>query len=334
MSEPNGTDGDMCGGVYHSRFAALAAATLLAVPVARAVASDPPSKGLHVPPGLEPSRVAWAQSSHAVRGRTVHQTLVAEMFEEAMMQVTGAGSVEAAWRTILGSQDVVGIKFDPVGAPELGTAPVVGSILIESLLRAGWTSRRIVLIDGPPQLARRYGTQPAWSGYDDEQTDFGSGKDQLAAALEQVTAIINVPSLKTDNVCGIRCSLSNISLGLLKHPARFRVNGCSPYIADIAALPEVRSKLKLCVVDALRVVCDGGPLVIESEASNEGILLISTDPVAADSVALKIVNTARRRMGLEPVARSAADVPSIADSHRKGLGIASRRGIDILREVR
>ncbi len=293
----------------------------------------PASRGLYLAPDQRPSRVAWSESSHVVSGRTVHRSLVREMLEGAIVEALETESVEAAWRTILAPDDVIGIKFDPVGARELGTAPIVGGVLIESLVRAGWLPRQIVVIDGPPELARQFGTLPSWQGYDAEPTDFGSGKDQLASVLRQVTALINVASLKTDNVTHVRCCLSNISLGLLKHPARFRIDGGSPYIADIAALKVVRSKLKLCLVDGLRVVYDAGPMAVEENTSDEGILLVSLDPVAADSVALGIVNQVRKKKDLPPIARSVADVPSIADANRKGIGIAISRGIDVVRRV-
>ena len=89
--------------------------------------------------------------------------------------------------------------------------------------------------------------------------------------------------------------------------------------------------MKLTVVDAIRTVYDGGPLVDGAKLSEEGILLVSLDFVAADSVAVGLLNQVRLRKGLPPIAASAEDVPSIADAHRRGLGIALRRGIDVVR---
>ena len=126
--------------------------------------------------------------------------------------------------------------------------------------------------------------------------------------------------------------MKNLSHGLVKHPARFHRNACSPYIADIVALPQIRSKLRLCLVDALRVVYEGGPVPTADTVSNEGIILASTDPVAADSVGLAVLNEVRRRMALSPVAQSAADIDHLAAAHQRGLGIALYRGIDVIRE--
>ena len=261
----------------------------------------------------------------------MHRTLVREMLDQALADALGVRSATQAWRKILAREDIVGIKFDPVGAREIGTSPVVGAALIDSLLEAGWTRRQIVIIDGPPELAAKFDTLPAWPGYDADPVDFGSGKDQFASVLRQITAIISVATLKTDNVTGLRCALSNVSLGFLKHPARFRENDGSPFLADVAALETIRAKLKLTVIDAIRTVYDGGPLVDGAKVSEEGILLVSLDFVAADSVAVGLLNQVRRRKGLPPIAASAEDVPSIADAHRRGLGIALRRGIDVVR---
>ena len=71
--------------------------------------------------------------------------------------------------------------------------------------------------------------------------------------------MINVPFIKTHNIAGMTCGLKNLSHALVKHPAHYHANGCSPFIGDIVAADPIRKKLKLTIVDAFRVVFQGGP---------------------------------------------------------------------------
>lgn len=298
--------------------------------VGAARAGDAESK-LLMPLGTPRSRVVRTRSDEAAVGATVHPTLLREMIASSIMTLTGSDTVQDAWRSILTLDDVIGIKFNRSGAKQIGTSGAMADGLINSLLEAGWSADQIVCIEAAEGVEERYGTTPAAPGYNSEEVDFGSGRDQLAAVLDQVTALINVPFLKTHNIAGITCAMKNLSHGLIKHPARFHRNGCSPYIADIVALPRIQSKLRLCLVDALRVVYNGGPVPTADTVSTEGILLAATDPVAADSVGLATLNEVRRRMDLSPIARSAAEIGHLAAAHRRGVGVALSHGIDLIR---
>ena len=286
---------------------------------------------LRVPPGLEPSKVVVAQNSRLVNGPEVHRALLGETLEKMLLALTGKPTTGEAWGTILRPDDVVGLKFNRSGQDVIRTTTAMADTLVASLVNAGWGLEQIVLIEAPSGFTERAGTRPPRSGYDPHTTDFGSGSDQFAAVLRQITALISVPFLKTHNITGMTCALKNLSHGLIKHPARYHANGCSPYIADVVGSSPIRSKLRLALVDAMRVVYDGGPDATAATLGDEGALLISRDPVAADSVALEVLNRTRERHGLEPIAASAAEIPYLAAAHERGLGIAVRHATDVVR---
>lgn len=307
--------------------AALAGGSLLRS--ARSIASQQPK--LVMPRGAPRSRVVHVRSRMVVDGPIVHRTMFKEMLEEALTALTGAKDIAQAWRAILKPDDVIGIKFNRSGQAVIGTTGVVADVLIASITEAGWEPARLVCIEAPADTEARYRTPPPRMGYVADATDFGSGSDQLASVLGQVTALIDVPFLKTHNIAGMTCALKNLSHALVKHPARYHRNGCCPYIADIVGLPEIRNKLRLCLADALRVVYDRGPEATAETISDEGVLLVSFDPVATDAVGLTLLNDARRRNGLEPIARSPGALGYLAAAHRQGLGIALLHGIDLVR---
>ncbi len=284
---------------------------------------------LALPPGSEPVRVAHVRSRAVVTNSKIHPAILREMIEHALALGTKTADPQSAWRKILKPDDVVGLKFNRSGQATIGTVAEVGTALIETLMDAGVKPERIVCIEAPDELAERFGTTPARGGYDRTEVDFGSGKDQLAAVLDQVTAIVNVPFLKTHNIAGLTCSLKNLSHALVKHPARYHGHGCSPYIGDIVALPQIRDRLRLSLVNALRVVFDAGPEGSVETISEEGLILASTDPVAVDTVGLSVLNEIRHSFGLGAVAQSAERIPYLAAAHRRHLGIAVPHGIDI-----
>jgi hypothetical protein len=301
--------------------------------LAREAGAQPPAAGdpaLYLAPGTQKSRVVTVQSRRVFTSTLqLERKLVAEQFEAALLGLTGADSAYEAWGGLLQPDDIIGIKFNRSGRDALGTTEVVGEVLINSILACGWSPRQIVCMEAPPGLETRFGTTPAVEGYEATPSDFGSGSDELALALRQVTALINVPFLKTHNLAGITCCLKNLSHGLIRHPARFHGGGCSPFIADIVGLESIRSRLRLHVVDALRVVFEGGPAVVAEHVAQEGLMIMSTDGVAADAVGLARVNAIRAARGLEPVAGPADDLPLyLAEAQRKGLGIALPRGIE------
>jgi hypothetical protein len=260
----------------------------------------------------------------------VHRRIAGEMLEAALTALTRTESVSDAWHVLLDPDDVIGLKFNRSGQALLGTSEVIAGVVIESIVAAGWPATQVVCMEAPEGISARHGTSLPRLGYDAQTADFGSGRDQLAAVLKQVSALIDIPYLKTHNVATLTCALKNLSHGLIKHPARYHRSGCSPFIADIVALDQIRGKLRLCLVDALRVVYAGGPSPTVNTISDEGVLLASLDPVAIDSIGLCMLNDIRQARGLDPIAPSAEDVGYLAAAHRLGLGVALAHGIEVI----
>lgn len=305
------------------------AATAAGSALVRSAGSYASESDLVMPADAANSRVVRIQSKYLVGGAAIHETLLGEMVERLLTTLTHTGGIKDAWHAVLRPEDVVGIKFNRSGQAALGTTPAVAGILIRSLLDAGWRPDRIVCIEAPDEVRTKYGTALPKFGYSRKAFDFGSGSDQLSSVLEQITALINVPYLKTHNIAVMTSALKNLSHGFVKHPARYHANGCSPYVADIAALDAIRGKLRLTLVDAIRVVYRGGPEASASAISPEGSLLASLDAVAVDTVGFGMLNSVRERANLPKIAKTAGDVPYLAAAHRRGLGIALVHGIDV-----
>jgi uncharacterized protein (DUF362 family) len=291
------------------------------------------SPPLRMPLGSPASRVVRLHSPHVIRGLTLEPRHLREMLAQTLGALTGKSSMAEAWASILERGQVVGLKFNRSGQAALGTSPALADAVVESLLGAGWASHEIICIEAPASVEAYYCTAKADPGYDREVTDFASGADRLATVLRQVDALINIPFLKTHNIAGFTSCLKNLSYGLIKHPARYHANGCHPFIADISALPAIRGKLKLCLVDALRVVFDGGPEPESDTVFSAGALMASVDPVALDAAGLILINDVRMGKGLAPVNTlpfASGGMPYLARAHRLGLGIALPQGLEFI----
>jgi len=272
--------------------------------------------------------VVEVNSDYVVIGPTVHKVLLGEMIDTALQAATKKNTTQDAWRALLRDRAVVGLKFNTSAQQIIGTSSTLAGVLIESLMEAGWPLDRIVCIEAPKEVITRYQTRPVSPGFQATTANFGSGSDHLARVLDQITAIINVPFLKTHNIAMLTCCLKNLSHGLIQHPARFHGQGCSPYIADIVALPAIRDKLRINIVDALRVVYKGGPSASNDSIVDHGSILVSTDPVAMDAVGVSILNDIRSRERLTSVAVAPEKVPYLAHAQALGLGVAKLFDID------
>lgn len=324
------TDGPM-NDTSISRRDFLAAAALAATcgPVVRmAAAGSGPGSGTK-PAGT--SNVVQVSSDFVVRGRLVHKSVLAEMVDLALARVTGTPSAAEAWRSLLRDDDVIGLKFNRSGAAGLGVSPPFADAVITSLLSAGFDHRQIVPIEVPEFVYRQHDVAKPVRGWDSQPTDFSSGRDQLAALLDQVTAIVNIPFLKTHNIAGITCSLKNLSHALIKHPARFHGTHCSPYIGDIVALPRIHNKLRLHLANALRVVFDGGPDARDEATWDAGMILASRDPVAMDTVGLDVINSQRSLLGLGPVDGQIRRTAHLAAAAKIGLGLDNADRIELVK---
>ncbi len=282
-------------------------------------------------PTAAPSLVADVRGTRILEGSQIHANALFGMIDRGVQLATGCQRSAEAWAAILKPDDVVGIKFDPVGADALATTEVFAEQLVRLIERAGLPREQIVLIDEPGTLARQLKTRPRAHGWTEQEISFDSGAERLAAVLEQVTAIVNVPFVKTDNLTGISGALKNVSVPFLRRQLPYLSDGGVPFIPGIVALPRVRDKLRIHLVNGLRAVFDRGPDVHPGCVWEMGGVLASLDPVAVDQVSADLINDQRRAVGLPPIGSLDGHVPHVRAAARGGLGTDDQDYICLLR---
>jgi hypothetical protein len=99
-------------------------------------------------------------------------------------------------------------------------------------------------------------------------------------------------------------------------------------MADFSAIPAVKDKTRLVVIDALRPQYDGGPSLKADAQFNYYGLMTSIDPVAADYEGLEIIQAKRREVGLAPI--PAADTAWLQSAQERGIGICDPVRIELV----
>jgi hypothetical protein len=261
------------------------------------------------------SRVVDARSSRVLNSSVPDQLAVRELLEQALCALTGITAAKQAWRCVLGDAQHIVVKMNHVGARTIGTSDAMVHALLAGLQGAGYEQNNIVLVEAPEHFARASATRrptPGWG----PAIAVGGNMEQLARYLHEADALINVPFLKTHQIAGMSGCLKNLSHALIQHPALYHDNGCSPYVAQVVGSKEVTTKLRLNVVNALRVVVNNGPDARQEDIVPYGGLLLGFDPVAVDAVGLDLLAVERRRQGLP----GRLNVRHLVSAGRAGVG--------------
>jgi uncharacterized protein (DUF362 family) len=98
-------------------------------------------------PGKYPSRVAQATHEKSVVNNAPDPAAVEKMITHALLSLTGASSITAAWREFVAPEDIVGLKVNPVAGALLSTSPEVVSVVIRQLIQSGVPKEHIVIWD-------------------------------------------------------------------------------------------------------------------------------------------------------------------------------------------
>ncbi len=293
------------------------------------------------PLGRQKSQVYEIYGEYAVRSLNVHVASVRYMINTGVKKASGKEDLGRAWRYFIHDDDVIALAFSHY-ASRMGTNRDLAAAMLQSLYKAGFKAENIMLIglDELPKEAE--GTIAFKYGWQQEGIQIGSDTVYLAAWLDDVTAIINVPAFMDDNIIGLRASLANLSLSVIKSPARFYQymspygmydNRGDPFVPEIYALPQIRGKVRLHIANSLRVLYHGGPDITNTIVDHK-TLSFSVDPVALDRVALSLINNYRRDKNLLVVTDEKIQAPYLATAQAIGLGYNDLNFIQFHRKIR
>jgi len=278
----------------------------------------------------KPEPVLDVHGEYVVRGFKVHNASLRAMLNTGVKKLTGQPDSRTAWRQIIHDEDVIALVFSPIGGKELGTNRDFAAAMLLTLYEAGFKPEQIMLVGLDELPAEAEGTRPCRYGWQNKPVEIGSDSVILAKWLEEVTAILNIPLLMDDNAIGLRGAIANLTWPLIKSPARFNRYDTQgdPFLAEIYNLPAIRGKVRLHIANTLRILYCGGPIVNQRYVWEYGTAMFSMDPVALDTIGVKLICRARREFLMPEGAPESIAAPYLDTAQAMGLGYADLNFID------
>jgi len=327
---------------------------LAAVAAARAGANEAPPKYRVVTnyqpasqpgmPGPYPGKVVRTHSAKCIdeTSRRVDQPTVRAMFSQGMRSLTGAKTDRDAWANFVSAKDIVGIKLNCSGAPNIRSAPEVVGEIVRNLIALDVPAKNIYLYERFPDqlLSVHYerhvpegvnitaieSTRGTIIGYDPKtyvETDFFGEDDtrsnMIRLVSERFTKIVNVPNMKDHGAAGVTGCLKNIAYGNYSNVARSHSRektNTLTFIGTLANVEPLRSRTVLQVMDGLCGVWHGGPFSQYPQFRfYPKQIVFGTDPVAIDRLLIDVIENKRKAEGALSIwDRSMANVKSGHDT--------------------
>jgi len=281
---------------------------------------------------------------------------VEAMTDLLVMAATGQKSVAAAWRSLVGPGDHIGIKISAGGGPDFSThRPIVRAVL-RGLGEAGVPMSQVVIWDRADPRDAGYEAAPEgadlrridpFTGYEPKAVvtmpsvgrliwgdlDFRpwgenplerlkreqySEESHWSRLLCGLNKIINIPVMSASEDCGVAGCIYNVTVPNLDNWRRF-VNppDCGdPFLGELYADDHVKPKVVLNIMDGLIAQYGGGPAWQPGYSWRHATLYAGKDPVAIDATVLRMLESRRE----------AARLPAITDS-AKYLRTAAELGL-------
>ena len=229
-----------------------------------------------------------------VAGMTVDPNLLKKMLDLTVTKIADEKKTRDAWLTLVKPEDTVGL------VPTTHLNPThyeLYDAVKSSLIEAGVPQDKIIMAQGGLEKAKA------------------------------CTALIALPALKAHWLTGIGTVIKNYIMysGM---PSRYHGEN-STKLGEIWKLPDVKDKTKLVLVDALHPLCDKGPQPDPRYKWAYNGLVAGTDPVAVETVCLRIITEKRRALKGEPWPLSPPPICIEAADRVYGLGTSKMEQIRV-----
>lgn len=249
------------------------------------------------------------------------QAIVDQMLAAGMKTLTGAKQERDAWASFFSPSDIVGIKVNCSGAPNICASPEVVGGIVKSLVGIGVKPQNICVyerflgqlmsvhydryVPEGVQVTAIETPQGSMMGYDPktyvEVSFFGEEdtRSNLARLVtERFTKIINVPNAKEHQASGVTGCLKNMAYGDFSNVARSHMRektNTLSFIGTLAAVEPLRSKVVLNIMDGIRAIWHGGPIPETKDYDfYPKMMMFGTDPVAIDRLLLDLIEEKRQ----------------------------------------
>jgi Domain of unknown function (DUF362)/TAT (twin-arginine translocation) pathway signal sequence len=228
--------------------------------------------------------------------------IVQSMLDEAVKTLLGTGDPMEAWRMLIRSSDVVGIKTN--AWDKLPTPGELEAAIKRRVLDSGVAEKN--------------------TGIDDR----GVLENPL---FLNATALINVRPLRTHHWAGVGTCLKNYIQFVPNRPD-YHVDGCSP-LGKIWTYPIVKGKTRLNILSALtpQFYGRGANFFDRRYVWPHRGLIVGTDPVAVDAIGAHLLQAKRIAFFGEDRALDVPPVHIVVADKTYHLGVSDLRRIQLIK---
>jgi hypothetical protein len=228
--------------------------------------------------------------------------ILQHMLDEAVTTLLDAADPNSAWRELVGPTDVVGIKSN--AWYHLSTPRPLEAAIRKRLLEAGVKEENMAV------------------------DDRGVLKNDV---FKRSTALINVRPMRTHHWSGLGSLIKNYIM-FVKNPWKYHGNSCEP-LGAIWQLAHVRGKTRLNILVMLTPLFHGaGPHHFSGRYTWQySGLIVSSDPVAADTTGARIIQAKRDAFFGKESPISPPPLHIVAADTRFRLGNSHPEGIQLIK---
>lgn len=230
------------------------------------------------------------------------QEILQSMLDEGVKTLLGTGSPLEAWRKLIKSSDVVGVKSNHWG--KLPTPKPLEAAIKRRLLDVGVAEESMSIAD------RGVMTNPVFL---------------------KSTALVNVRPLRTHHWAGVGTCLKNYIQFVSDRPS-YHPDACAA-LGSIWHLPAVKGKTRLNILSVLTPQFYGrGPSFFDTRYvwSYRG-LIVGTDPVAVDTIGARLLQAKRIAFFGEDRALDAPPSHIVVADKKYHLGVSDLNRIQLVK---
>lgn len=282
------------------------------------------------------AKVVEVHSANIIKGGKINPAEAVKMLEVGLDNLSPTGVGYDMLEQLFPLKQTIGFKVNTLSGKMISTSPEIVYSLAEILHKQGHKKNNIIIWDRREDELSRAGYKVSTGGSDYlcfatdtrgvgfmrklySHKTIGSLISRIQ--VELTDSVVNFPILKDHSLAGLSGCLKNY-FGVIHNPNKYHENHCDPYQADLYSMEVIKGKQKLAVFDAIRVQYNGGPGYIPRWAADYKAILVATDAVALDRVAVEIIDRLRTSDGLAKLKDSGRDVVSINTAGNAGLGCA------------
>lgn len=270
------------------------------------------------------------------------------MLERALTSLLGGTNLRTALGRVVSPSERVAIKINGIAGQNGATMAFNFEFLaplVEGLIDLGVAPDKITVFEqfpkflagcrvnvGANQLPQ--GVRAEYHGNRDVAMPavrvFNRVETKFVRQVTDASAVINLTMIKDHSLCGFTGALKNMTHGQIINPQDHHAHLCNPQIPLLYNHPVLRSRVRLHIADAMKIIYDQGPLDTNPQRRLPfGALFASTDAVALDRIGWQMIEGARKENGLPRLDQVKRNPDYILTAGELGLGVANLNHIHL-----